>query len=186
MNEYWNLGFPQCLLDDGTYPVVSQGQTVRSFALEFWPGTRLRRSEEKTIHAKWLSGCTYRVCARVIYRGPKGSVIDFGIRAAVSGDILEQDIGIRDFVAGDIYIGFAPSIPAEVPDDLMPSLAHTWKVETILADRTPYLETRDSANRRTLIRDRSRELFQQVEATSPGHTDYVLRCINLAADRDLP
>src|ERR1700739_4443163 len=54
----WNLGFPAYLVADGEYPVLSRGQEIDSFALEFHPRT-LRSAQAAAKQATLSIGCDY-------------------------------------------------------------------------------------------------------------------------------
>ena len=172
----WHLGFPAYLVGDGEYPVLSRGQEIESFALEFHPRS-LRVVSAGPKDARLSTGCDYDVLAEVLFVSDKACLIDFGLLAACSlpGRDVPKEVRVGNYVAGVIYIGIPLSIPV-LPEHFMPSLKHRWHIEAISANITPLIESMSLSGRKYRHYDDSKTAYKDVDSTNTGAMDYVLEC----------
>jgi len=91
--------------------------------------------------------------AEVTYRSEKACVIDFGLKAASSSDRLPPDCDIGEYVTAEIHLDL-PLCTEMMPDAVLKTLTHTWRVNRISADLTPYVAYPE--NSRFFHRDASR------------------------------
>jgi hypothetical protein len=177
----WHLGFPYDLIADGEYAAIEVGQTVDTFALEFWCERRLKVAATKVKSAVPLPDYRYRVTAEIKYLSATAAVIDFGIQAVRYANLLPSNVNVGDFVRGDIYVG-VPICIQMIPDEILKSLRYKWRVDGITADMTPYIEKRGliPGSQSYLIRDKSRMRYEEVVSTKAmGAPVYVLHCTKL-------
>ena len=184
----WNLGFPANLVADGEYPVLSRGQEIDSFALEFHPRT-LRSVQAAAKQATLSVGCDYRIVAQVLYISDEACLLDFGLLAVCSlpGRDVPRDVRAGSYVAGVIYVGIPLCIPT-IPEQFMGSLKHRWRIESISANITPLVETINSSGQKFRRYDESKIAYEGAESTNTGAMDYVLHCellINLTSFRSV-
>lgn len=103
------------------------------------------------------------------------AVIDFGLKAIRTRDLLPPECRPGDFVTGEIYVGLPICIEI-LPDGLFASLAHKWEVLEILADLTPHPEHHISGGS-LLARERRQVRYEQVSSTKAVEAQaYFMRC----------
>ena len=179
--EQWHLGFPSYLIADGAYADIEVGQTLNTFALEFWCERRLKLVATKVKSAVPLPDYRYRVTAEIHYVSGNAAVIDFGIQAARYSNLLPSNVNVGDFVTGDIYVGIPLCIEI-IPNEILKSLPYKWRVDGISADITPYMERRGllPGSQTYRVRDESHIRFEEVISTKAlGAPTYVLHCTKL-------
>jgi len=141
-------------------------------ALEFWSETTLALTESRSKNASEIGDHSYMITAEVVYISDTAAVIDFGLKAIRTRDLLPFECNEGDFVSGEIYLGL-PLSTEVVPDKVLASLAYMWNVQKVLADLTPFTEIRGSG----FIRDRNQIRYQEVRSTEVLEAEaYVLRC----------
>lgn len=172
----WNLGFPAYLIADGEYPVLSRGQEIDSFALEFHPRS-LKKVSKGPKEAEPCGGCDYRVVAEVLHASDKACLIDFGLLAACSlpGRDVPTDVRTGEYVAGVIYVGIPLCIPV-LPERFTHSLKHKWLIHSISANITPLIESASASGQKFRHYDDSTVAYESPESTNTGAMDYVLHC----------
>jgi hypothetical protein len=175
MPSDWSLGYPRYMIEDGC-PEIERGQIFQWPALEFYTEETLAICETRSRTAFEVDDYRYSISAEVIYLSGTASVIDFGLRAIRTRDLLPPDCREGDFVSGEIYVGF-PLCTEVVPDKVHSSLKYSWDVVAIFADLTPFVEHRDDTGRSWFTRDRSQIRYEEIPATKAlGAQAYVLRC----------
>ena len=175
------MGFPSYLIADGEYADIEVGQTLDTFALEFWCERRLKPAATKVKSAVPLPDYRYRATAEIHHLSGAAAVIDFGIQAVRYANLLPRNVNVGDFVTGDIYVGIPIRIEI-VPDEIRKSLPYKWRVDGISADVTPYLEQRGllPGSQTFRVRDESRIRFEEVVSTKAIRAQaYVLHCTKL-------
>jgi len=175
MQNEWNLCYPSYMIADGT-PDFELGQSFDWFAVEFWTEGSLKRTDERQKSALPLADYNYRVVAELVFLSEKACIIDFGLRAIRTPDLLSPECTQGDYVTGQINIGL-PLCTEIVPEDVSKTLAHKWRVNRISADLTPYVEQPNQPR----CRDKSQILYREVRSTETvrAHT-YILHCSELA------
>jgi hypothetical protein len=178
MPTEWNLCYPSWMIADGQ-PDREVGQFFEWFAIEFWTAKgRLVRTDERRKSAIPVADYNYRVVAELAYLSDKACVIDFGLRAIRTPDLLSPECKQGDFITGEIGIGL-PLCTEVVPEEVLKTLAHKWRVNRISSDLTPYVAHPD--NPRFSFRDESRIRHQEVKSTDAIRTHgYVPHCSEIA------
>jgi hypothetical protein len=169
----WNLHYDDWIIGDGQ-PDRKVGERFGWFAVAFWTKAALMKVNEKSRSAVAIRGYKYRVVAEIVYLSETACVIDFGLKAIASSDLLSPGCVQGDHVTGEVCLSL-PLCTEIVPEATLKSLAHRWKVNRISADLTPYVAHPD--NPRFFIPDDSQIRYEEVSATSAikAHT-YVLHC----------
>lgn len=165
------------MIADGK-PDRSVGEVFEWFSIEFWTLRSLKRTDERRKSASSVDDYRYQVVAEIAHLSDKNCVIDFGLRAIRTPDLLSPECKRGDYVTGKVSIGF-PLCTEVVPDEISKTLGHKWRVNRISADLTPYVAHPD--NPRFSIRDESRIRYQEVKSTDTirAHT-YILHCSETA------
>ncbi len=165
------------MIADGE-PNREVGEIFEWFALEFWTQKGLAKADERLRLAIPIADFKYCVVAEVTYLSGKACVIDFGLKAIRTPDLLPPGCKLGDYVTGKISIGL-PLCTEVVPEDVSKTLAHRWQVNRILADLTPYIAHPD--NPRFFVLDESQIRYEEVQATDAvkAHT-YILLCSEIA------
>lgn len=178
MNQ-WNLSYEDWLIGDGE-PHRAVGEVFEWFAVSFWSWEPLTKSKERTRSAVCIPDFKYRVVAEVTFVSEKASVIDFGLRATASSDRLPAACKTGDYVSGEIALNL-PLCTDIVPDEVLSTLAHAWKINRIIADLTPYIAHPE--NSRFFYRDDSRLQYQDVSSTRAVRAkNYILDCSEVHAE----
>lgn len=180
LGDCWHLGFPAYLIADGEYDDIEVGQTLDTFALEFWCERRLKPATTEERSANPLSDYRYRVSAEVRHLSGTAAVIDFGIQTVGYANLLPKNAEVGDFVTGEIYLGVPISIQM-VSDKVLKSLPNKWRVDGISADITPFKKRRGLLRgREYLSRDESHIRFEEVASTKViDAPSYILHCVKL-------
>jgi hypothetical protein len=177
MPTEWNLYYPSWMIADGQ-PDRTVGEIFEWFAIEFWTEKSLERTDERRKSAIPVADYNYQVVAEVAYLSEKACVIDFGLRAIRTPDLLSPECRQGDYVTGKVSIGL-PLCTEVVPEEVLKTLTHKWRVNRISADLTPYVAHQD--NPRFSFRDESRIRYQEVKSTDTIRTrEYVLHCSETA------
>jgi len=172
LNE-WNLSYEEWVIGDGE-PDRAVGDVFRWFAVSFCPWGPLTVDKRRTRSAVSIPDFKYHVVAEVTFLSEKACVIDFGLQATAPSDLLPFDCKVGDYVSGDVELSL-PLCTDIVPDEIFKGLAHTWKINRISADLTPYVAQPDSP--RFFTRDGSRIQYQDVPSTdSVRASNYILHC----------
>lgn len=166
MLSEWNLHYEDWIIGDGE-PDRQVGDVFDWFALAIWGDEKLRKIGEAQKSAVPISDFRYRVVAEVIYVSQNACIIDFGLRATTTDDLLPSDCQAGDFITGEIGLRL-PLVTEVGPEEELKKLAYRWRVNGISADFTPYVNSR---------RDESRIAYQDVPSTASVKAScYVLRC----------
>jgi hypothetical protein len=177
MPTEWNLQYPSWMIADGE-PDRETGESFEWFAVEFWTEGNLERTDERSKSAVPVADYIYRVVAEVLYLSEKACVIDFGLKAIRTADLLSPECKQGDYVTGKIGIGL-PLCTEMVPEEVLKTLAHKWHVNKISADLTPYVAQPE--NSRFSVRDVSQIRHQDVKSTKTLRTHtYILHCSEIA------
>jgi hypothetical protein len=162
MSQHWNLSFPAYLIWDG-WGHIRVAQKLASRGLEFGTTQQLQIAtgrHKSAIHATHFG---YLATAEVLFRSEKACLIDFGVIAIRTADVLPNRAAVGDYVTGEI--GLSIDRTTVVPEEIESSVPqYRWEVEKITADVTPYIP--HPANSRVLVKDESRLRYREVQATS--------------------
>jgi hypothetical protein len=177
MPSEWNLYYPSWIIADGE-PHRTVGEIFEWFSIEFWTVKSLERTDERHKSAVPVADYNYQVVAEVVYLSEKACVIDFGLRATRTRDLLSLECKQGDYVAGNLSIGL-PLCTEVVPEEVSKTLMRKWRVNRISADLTPYVTRPD--NPRYYVRDETQIQYEEVESTTDlrSHT-YILHCSETA------
>jgi hypothetical protein len=173
MPTEWHLHYDDWIIGDGE-PDRDVGDVFDWFALAFWAKERLTAADHETKSAIPMSDFRYRVVAEVTHISRIACIIDFGLKATTTDDVLPLGCQKGDFVTGEIGLRL-PLVTEVGPEAEFKALAHRWKVNKISADVTQYIQCQD--NPRFFARDESRIRYEDVPATYSvkAHT-YILHC----------
>lgn len=161
MPQNWNLYFPSYLIWDG-WGHIHVGQELRSIGLQFWSKHPLRNTANPSKFAIPARGHEYSVSAEIAFRADDACVIDFGLKAVSTPDVLPDGANRGDYVTGEIGLSLDRSVL--LPKEIELSFPHyKWRVDAINADVTPYIP--HPTDRRALVRDESRLQYMEVEST---------------------
>jgi hypothetical protein len=173
MPSAWNIHYDRWVIDDGE-PEREIGEQFEWFVLAFGSKDRLARVAQPTQSTIETPDYSYNVAAKVVYVSATRAVIDFGLSAVGSSDLLPTGTHVGEYVAGEIKLIFQHWTDP-LPDDTYASMAHEWYVEAMWADLTPYRSGDGSG--RWLIRDEQRVQYEQITSTREKNAKaYVLRC----------
>ena len=173
MQHEWSLHYPRWIIGDGE-PDRVVGEVFDWFALEFWAERQLERASQRIASATAGSDHQYRVVAEVAYLSETACVIDFGLHATGRRDYLPPECVQGDYVSGQIKLELPLCTPI-MPDSVLDSLKHRWRIGRISADMTPYHAHPD--NPRFFTRDDTQIRYEEVPSTESVTTEmYVLHC----------
>jgi hypothetical protein len=127
MPSEWNLYYPSWMIADGE-PNGQVGEVFEWFSIEFWTVKCLERTDERRKSAIPGADFNYQVVAEVAYLSEKACVIDFGLRAIRTPDLLSPKCKQGDYLSalirrtrerGGITLGrirfLHCSLPPQVP-----------------------------------------------------------------------
>ena len=174
----WNLHYEDWIIADGE-PDRHVGDVFDWFAVAFWSDEKLTKASQREKSALAIPDFKYRVVAEVIYLSDRACIIDFGVKATSTDDLLPSDCQKGDFITGEVALRL-PLVTEVGPEEEFKKLTYRWRVKRISADLTPYI-ARD--NPRFFTRDHSRIQYQDVVSTqSVKARDYILHCIEAPHD----
>lgn len=177
MQREWNLHYAGWLIQDGA-PERAVGDSFDWFALQFWNNEGLGPTDEQVKSAVPIPDFKYSVVAEVVYISQESSVIDLGLKAIATRELLPPGSKQGDFVTGEIFINI-PLSTEVAAEEILQTLAYKWKVNRISADVTPYIA--HPTEPRAFIRDESRIRYEEVPTTQTVRThSYVLHCSEIA------
>jgi hypothetical protein len=169
------------IIQDGNYPDF-QAEEHRSFALEFWPSSKLRVGRKAADSPSSMTRAgdgLYAVNGTICFVGQDWWVIDVGIRLYREGKPPSSRIG--GHIAGEIGVGIDPFFYFErlsgEPD--APALIYQWRIDRIALDRAPLV-----LGRRGWERDRARQSWKELAKTAAWSDDersanYLMTCTRL-------
>ena len=127
-------------------------------------------------HVQWYE---YAITGEVVFCGESNWVLDFGIPAACHERFRPAGADVGSYLAGTV--GLLSLTAGRWGDDLFeppaPPLAHTWRIERIWLETTPWLEIAPRAFERADVP----RTFVEIEATDHEGDDsvgaaYILEC----------
>lgn len=172
-----NIGIDSWIIQDGNYNDFSVGEKAE-FALEFSPYS-MKSSDCKTPSVTHLRGSRYQICGQVVYRSNDVWVLDMGFLAYKE---MEPPSFAKkgSWVEGEFYIGVDPFMYFEYLKNRpgIPSLNYRFRIEEILLETTPWIETPGQPT----VRDEQKESYREVAATNAwvddnGRAGYILKCV---------
>lgn len=179
------FGLNSWIIQDGNYGDFFCGQ-VAEFAVELTPA-EMGRSQLGDKWTHYIGDWRNEIAGQLIHvdrTDPEDPawVFDLGIYAYATFGV-PKDLQVGYWVTGTAYLGVDPyfyfEALAENPG--MPPLIYSWRIERILLDKTPRLETKDEEGRTVLIRDESQRTIVPIERTDArnddgGLAEYLLEC----------
>jgi len=163
MSEPWNLYFPSYLIYDG-WGHIHVGQELVTSGVEFRCAQSLRRAEDRSKSAVPALNFGYLVTARVIFKSKEGCLIDIGLPAVGTPDLMPEGTSVGESVTGEIRLLIERQTALSSDDErLVPRC--TWHVAGITADLTPHIQHPDPTLSKVLVRDDSRAQHEQVPST---------------------
>src|SRR5215472_14934468 len=97
----WNLHYEEWIIGDGE-PDRHVGEVFDWFALAFWSEGKLEKAREGEKSAVPISDFRYRVVAEVVYLSESACIVDFGLRATTTDDLMLPRCQKGDYVTGEI------------------------------------------------------------------------------------
>lgn len=168
----WNLHYQDWIIGDGE-PHRHVDDVFDWFALGFWGEEKLGKVHTGEKSAVPVHDFRYQVVAEVVYVSENACIIDFGLKATTTDDLLPSDCEKGDLVTGEI--GLRLPLATEVgPEEEFKKLGYRWRVNRISADLTPYVNSQ---------RDEANIQYQDVPATASVQAScYVLHCCKVDED----
>src|SRR6266481_4898046 len=163
MSERWNLYFPSYLIYDG-WGHIHVGQELVTSGVEFLCAQSLRGAEDQSKSAVPALNFGYLVTGQVIFKSKEGCLIDFGLPAVGTPDLMPEGISVGEYVTGEIRLLVERQTALSSDDErLVPRC--TWHVAGITADLTPYIQPLDPTFSKVLRGDGSRVQHELVPST---------------------
>lgn len=179
MQAEWNLRYEGGWAVADGEPHLSVGDVFGWEWVGFFSQNGLATGEEKSKLVIPIPDFEYQVVAEVIYVSDKACVIDFGLRAIGKSSCLRPGCKQGDYVRGNVSLSLLGYTEIGVPDALMQTLEHRWRVNRISADLTPYVERSE----RVFIRDDSRIHYENVSSTESVDVRwYILHCSEVTSN----
>src|SRR5580704_12146361 len=115
MSQNWNLYFDSYLIWDG-WGHIRVGQELRSIGLQFSSRHSLRNTTGSVKSATPVRGFEYSVGAEIVFKSDNACVIDFGLKAVNTPDLLLDAANRGDYVVGEICLSLDRStlLPEEI------------------------------------------------------------------------
>jgi hypothetical protein len=168
MSQNWILHFASYLIWDG-WGHIHVGQELQSIGLQFWSRHPLRNTADTSKSAMPVRGLEYSVSAEIVFRSNDACVIDFGLKAVNTSEILLDGANRGNYVAGEIGLSLDRSVL--LPEEIELSFPrYKWQVEGISADVTPYIP--HPTDHRALVRDESRLQYVEVQSTTGVNNEW--------------
>ena len=178
MQREWSLHYPRWIIGDGQ-PDRHVGDIFDWFAVDFWGESQLVTASKKIASAIAADDYQYHIVAEVTYLSENSCVIDFGLPATGSRDSLPPQCVQGDYVSGEIKLELPLCIPM-MPESVVATQKHRWRVDRISADITPHVAHPDSP--RFFKRDESHIRYEDVTSTESVSAEmYVLHCSEVSA-----
>lgn len=177
--DVWEISLSSWIIQDGNYPDFQKGQEAE-FALHAAAGEiATTPGREKGIRK--LEECTYELTGEIVFVKQGLWVIDFGLLAFDEFQKPEPPIEVQEgnFVRGGFYVEIDPFFyferGAKIPG--VPPLVYTWRIDQILMQTAPFIETAP----RMRERDPEAWAWTEIEQTNAweddrSHAEYLLRC----------
>jgi len=109
------------------------GDVFDWFALAFWSDEKLTKASEREKSALPVPDFKYRVVAEVVYLSASTCIIDFGLKATSTDDLLPSGCQKGDYVSGEIGLASAAlSTPCPIQST----------GSTVISSATPPLQSR--------------------------------------------
>lgn len=186
LDRQFEIGLSSWIIQDGNYGDFQAGDNAE-FALEFYRESLEKSSlAQKTIER--VAPAAYRINGEVIFSREGVWVIDFGLRA-FQEHTPSIELKQGAFVSGVIHLGIDPFFYFESLYAVagMPPLIYQWRIERILRQTAPFIETRSETGQRILTRDPEKlgwKMIQRADAWSDdgGNAEYVLVCALLNSE----
>jgi len=176
------IGLSSWIVQDGNYPDFKSGGRYR-FAVEFGPyNVSVEKTAPTSLACRHISGARYEVDAKIVVMTERFWVIDVGV-LLFQDAVPHAEAAVGKGLRGEIYIGVDPFFYFErlQYERGMPNLFYEWRLNKILLETTPWIESRDSAGRTVLTRGDDKEAFIEVDETNAwedddGRAHYIFEC----------
>ena len=181
--QTWCIGLNAWMIQDGNYPDLVVGQTAE-FAVEFYqaPDAESTPSND-AISATYLRDCTYDVVADLVVQTSKLAVLNMGILTYCENHSDSRFDRNMNRIRTRIHLGLDPFFYFESLAKIegVASLVYSWRIEAILRQTAPFLETPLDSGGKMLVRDQTKLGYEEIQQTKAwtddgGRAEYVLRC----------
>jgi hypothetical protein len=181
--QTWCIGLSAWMIQDGNYPDLVVGQTAE-FAVEFYqpPDAEITPSSD-VISVTYLRDCTYDVVADLVVQTSKLAVLNIGILAYCENRSDSRFDRNMDRIRTRVHLGLDPFFYFESLAKIegVPSLVYSWRIDAILRQTAPFIETPLDPGGKMLVRDQTKLRYEETQQTKAwtddgGHAEYVLRC----------
>ena len=177
-----NVGLASWIIQDGNYGEFQAGGEY-TFALEFYPHELEPTAETVDgVSFHLVAGADHWVRGNVVYASSSSWVVDFGV-LTFQEEVPPSWAVESQAIAGRIYVGIDPFFYMERLKDEpgMPYLFRRWRVQRILLETTPWIESTTEGGGTLIQRANTTPSFTEVPRTDSwkddnGRAHYVLEC----------
>jgi hypothetical protein len=178
------VGLGSWIIQDGNYGDFKRGDR-KAFALEFWASAELDKVKSEvapipSLETSW--GAIHKALGKVVHMTDEWWAIDVGILIYTDAQEPPKDVGLGDWVSGEINVGIDPFMYFErlARHADAPALIYDWKIEKIEMETSPFIKRRPWL----VPIDLSRPELMEIETTNAwvddgGLANYILHCRRL-------
>jgi hypothetical protein len=176
-----NIGLSAWIIMDSNYPEFETGKEYQ-FALKFH-ALEFEECREHWPSLTLIDAWYYSFVGQILVAQQSITVLDAGLKCYSWGQRHDRPPKPGDWVAGRLRLGVDPFYwydgYGRRPD--APALSYRWRVEKILLDTTPLVESTDGTKRRVDPGPGARRHYTAIQKTDAfeddgGHADYLLQC----------
>jgi hypothetical protein len=184
--DNWYVNVNSWIIQDGNYQDFNKNE-IYHFAIEFYSDNLIETAQEE-ISSTRINASNYKICGKVVFSSNDFVVIDIGVLIySENKDISKYHVG--DYLSGSIWLGIDPYFYFEYGYKIekIPALIYKWKIDKILIQTAPFIESIDTFGRKYLQRDELKLNHKEVLKTNAweddnGNADYILICENSGQD----
>jgi len=177
----WTLSLDAWIVQDGNYGDFARGRqievAVEAWGVEAWDFSELRPVDAPAVGATPVEADVYDVVGRIVVVEP-ALVLDVGILVFSEAPAPAAPGTV---VAGRIGLGVDPFMYFErlAKDDRMPPLIYTWRIDRILLETTPWVESAPRTFERAADATWSEVAATDAWEDDSGSASYLLECVLL-------
>jgi hypothetical protein len=179
----WNIGLAAWIIQDGNYPDFVAGETAE-FAIEYHrpPGTVVEVCE-LDVSAKLVSDNSYSVVAERVWTKDGIILLDIGIFVYRQSKAQPATPEPHKRFKTEINLAVDPFHYFEAigkGHETLP-LVYTWRINSVLRQTAPFIETISKYGGKLRTRDQSKLGYEKIPKTDAWHDDdgngsYILQC----------
>jgi hypothetical protein len=174
----WNIHYQRWIIDDGE-PERESGEHFEWPLMSFFSVEPLTAAATPARSASELDDYGYEIAAEILHLSANAVAIDFGLIAFGYRNSVPGECQVGDYVTGTIKLFFVHYCWPSLPDRILESMNHTWRLNGIWADTTPYRRLLE--NSRAFVRDSENATYERTNSTREKKArSYVLQCTLLA------